>query len=326
MDISKDITGRRGVAEANALFTEFGWVFRERPILDYGIDADVEQVINSEPTSKHIALQIKSGDSYCKENKNGRIVFSFDEWHYKYWLDSDRPVVILFYDPNNKQIYWEQVRMPNLTKVNGRHRIEVETTHVLSKASLEELNQIINTHSKLNLLQGLDPDCVNLEFSISCLQELNTSISGFIDDIYSFKKKLETQLQSPNDGILCSLFNTLRIKVTSHIDTDYNYLHKSSWYLVELAKEIDLVARNLYLQTIEKNKKCVEMNIYIWKQNISFFSRLLCPVIPLKVQAAVRNCITKIEDYIAILEYSLGDWDTCTAIINQRSDGQDIRC
>lgn len=320
MDISKDITGRKGVAAADTLFTELGWVFRERPILDYGIDADVEQVINSEPTSKHIALQIKSGESYCKENRNGRIVFSFDEWHYKYWLDSDRPVVILFFEPSNNLIYWQQVRMANLTKVNGRHRIEVETTHVLSNTSVEELNQIISTHSKLNLLQGLDPDCVNLEFSISCLQELNSSIKGFVDDIYSFRKNLETQFQTPNDSILCSLFNTLRIKVTGHIDTDYNYLHKSSWYLVELAKEIDLIAKDLYLQTIEKNKKCVEMNIAIWKQNISFFSKLLCPVIPSKVQSAVKKCIIKIEDYISILEYSLADWETCKTIINQRSE------
>ena len=70
--IDKDIAGVGGVMTA---FAKIGWTLRERGRIDHGIDADVEMKIDGEYQSKHIALQIKSGGSYLKTKKNGKISF-----------------------------------------------------------------------------------------------------------------------------------------------------------------------------------------------------------------------------------------------------------
>lgn len=64
---SNSHTGRIGVAGTQLLFKRLGWIFREQPIEDYGIDAHVEVVENNTPTGTLIALQIKSGKSWFKE-------------------------------------------------------------------------------------------------------------------------------------------------------------------------------------------------------------------------------------------------------------------
>ena len=77
-NISNTLTEREGVAAVQQCLTQMGWIFRENPHTDYGIDGDVEQVMNDEPTNSHIALQIKSGPSYLKENREGNITFYID--------------------------------------------------------------------------------------------------------------------------------------------------------------------------------------------------------------------------------------------------------
>ncbi|WP_185965592.1 DUF4365 domain-containing protein, partial [Flavobacterium zepuense] len=54
---------RLGVIETDRIITkELGWIFREQPITDVGLDAIIEQVENGEPLGKFIALQIKTGE------------------------------------------------------------------------------------------------------------------------------------------------------------------------------------------------------------------------------------------------------------------------
>ena len=55
-------TERIGINEVEkVIIKNIGWIFREQPIADVGIDAIIEQVENGEPTGKFIALQIKTG-------------------------------------------------------------------------------------------------------------------------------------------------------------------------------------------------------------------------------------------------------------------------
>jgi hypothetical protein len=51
-----------GVSAASMLFEAWGWLFREQPIEDYGIDAHVEPMDGPEqPSRQLLALQIKAG-------------------------------------------------------------------------------------------------------------------------------------------------------------------------------------------------------------------------------------------------------------------------
>ena len=48
-------TERKGINAVEKIFLdEFGWLFREQPVSDYGIDAQVEVVENNKPTGKLI--------------------------------------------------------------------------------------------------------------------------------------------------------------------------------------------------------------------------------------------------------------------------------
>ena len=59
-----DNTGRVGVyAVALAIEKSLGWILREQPTSDHGIDAHVEIVDERDVTGRLIALQIKSGKS-----------------------------------------------------------------------------------------------------------------------------------------------------------------------------------------------------------------------------------------------------------------------
>lgn len=54
---------------------DLGWIFREQPILDFGIDAQVELVEDGDPTGKLIGLQIKTGLGNFRETSEGLVYY-----------------------------------------------------------------------------------------------------------------------------------------------------------------------------------------------------------------------------------------------------------
>jgi hypothetical protein len=106
---TKPQTERLGVSVLDYFFSENGWLFREQTIHDYGIDAHIEIVENQRPTGKLIALQIKAGPSFFEEDIDGAYVFRTDDKHIAYWIGHSMPVVLVLYDPQTKQAYWQQV-------------------------------------------------------------------------------------------------------------------------------------------------------------------------------------------------------------------------
>src|SRR5690242_6276571 len=61
-------TERIGVGEVGQIVQrDLGWIFREQPVADVGIDAHIEQVDGSGfPTGKLVGAQIKSGASHVR--------------------------------------------------------------------------------------------------------------------------------------------------------------------------------------------------------------------------------------------------------------------
>lgn len=91
------------------LFSKIGWLYREQPICDVGIDAQVEIVKDSKPTGQLLALQIKSGVSYFSEIENNEIIYRPDKKHVNYWMKYCLPVVIILYNPETDQFFWTDV-------------------------------------------------------------------------------------------------------------------------------------------------------------------------------------------------------------------------
>ena len=68
-------TERKGVHHCGEIAEEYQWMFREQPVNDIGIDAHMEFTDPSGAAKQLLALQIKTGSSYFKEEKDNCIVF-----------------------------------------------------------------------------------------------------------------------------------------------------------------------------------------------------------------------------------------------------------
>ena len=60
---------RAGIGALTLLFSNTEWAFREEPITDIGIDAQLEIIENGESTGQLIALQVKSGESFFEHEQ-----------------------------------------------------------------------------------------------------------------------------------------------------------------------------------------------------------------------------------------------------------------
>lgn len=316
--ITESIIERRGVNVVDARFNNIGWVFRETPHTDYGIDGEVEQAINDELTGSKIALQIKSGESYLKENKAGKIVFYIDEWHYKYWLQYSLPVLILFYDEANNRIIWDQVKLANIEHTTTQHKIELTPSKVLNENSVEELNDIIQTYQPHHFYELTD-DFANFEFSHDCFQELDRSLKLSCDELKHFKEKIQKQYISPNPSILLSSINRFSNQLKTYNADDYEYLNKGSWYLNKMAQTIPIPLQDAYTTQVDNFIAIIDTNIKIWRGIMLDINKLQHPNIPHNIQASATRCKMVIEDRIACFKLVQNEYKACLKIIKTRT-------
>jgi hypothetical protein len=134
-------TERIGVnAVERIVVSELGWIFREQPIVDMGIDAQIELVENGIPTGKLVALQIKSGASHFR---NGPEAYTYygDLTHLEYWLDHALPVVLIAYLPEFDETLWVHVTAHSVVRTKKAWRVSIpkknklgpDTKHLMEK-------------------------------------------------------------------------------------------------------------------------------------------------------------------------------------------------
>ena len=137
-------TDRTGVHHIGKLVNEqLGWIFREQPTDDYGIDAIIEAAGEDRPTGQMIGVQIKTGKSYFKEQKDNCVAFRFDKAHADYWLNHSLPVIIVLYDPEENLCIWERVTEENICPVSEtRYKIAIPLNQIFSGEAKEGLTLI----------------------------------------------------------------------------------------------------------------------------------------------------------------------------------------
>jgi hypothetical protein len=92
-------TERIGVnAVERIALDQLGWIFREQPIADMGIDAHIERVDDGNPTGKLVALQIKTGASHFRVT-NGVLIYYGNATHLEYWTGHSLPVLLVAHLP-----------------------------------------------------------------------------------------------------------------------------------------------------------------------------------------------------------------------------------
>jgi hypothetical protein len=131
-----------GVGAAEVEFGRWGWVFREQPISDFGIDAHVEPYGDGGASGRLVALQIKSGLSWFGEPAEGGWVYRGTDRHLRYWLRHCLPVVLLLHDPESGVTYWAQVTAPAAEYTDAGWKIVVPAAHALGPAARAEFAAI----------------------------------------------------------------------------------------------------------------------------------------------------------------------------------------
>ena len=153
-----EITSRQAVVRTQQLFLELGFLFREQPVSDYGIDAHVERVEDPRPTGQLLALQIKGGESFVRERTRVGYVFRSDDAHMHYWLRHSLPVVVTIHDPQDDKVYWQAITEDTAKSTGICWKVEIPARQTVDESSLEKLSQlatnVVPAHRYSILKQG----------------------------------------------------------------------------------------------------------------------------------------------------------------------------
>lgn len=98
------------------VISQLRWLFREQPTDDFGIDAQIEVCEKGDVLGQLLALQIKAGASYFKEQNAGGWWFRPASKHVEYWLNHSLPVLVVLVDPADGGCYWQRVSEDSLER------------------------------------------------------------------------------------------------------------------------------------------------------------------------------------------------------------------
>jgi hypothetical protein len=136
MSVSSEETSRAGIVAVEAAFIALRWAFREQPISDFGIDAQIEKLRSDGlGTGRLIGLQIKSGPSWFKRSGDD-YVFYGQARHREYWTNHSLPVFIILHNPEPDLTLFQKVE-PHLIREgkDGAWSIIIPSINVLNAAN-----------------------------------------------------------------------------------------------------------------------------------------------------------------------------------------------
>ena len=158
-------TERLGVNFVERIFLQdFNWIPRKILETDVGIDMIIEICNGGQPTGRLIGVQIKSGDSYFKEETENSIIFRIDEIHINYWINNSLPILIVIHKPSNNTTLWQIVNRDNITKKEKNWRIDIPKQNSLSVHFKDDFEKLSNAPKIVRQFQQLllDKDTISL--------------------------------------------------------------------------------------------------------------------------------------------------------------------
>jgi len=139
-----DPTEQIGVnAVQSIVLSKLGWIFREQPVIDMGIDGQIELVEHGNPTGKLIAVQIKTGPSHAKET-DVAYVFRGKLAHLDYWTNHSLPVILVLHLPNSEETFWVQVNAERVTRTGQSWTIAIPKCNRLGEATAGALTAVFD--------------------------------------------------------------------------------------------------------------------------------------------------------------------------------------
>lgn len=171
----------------------------------------MEIVEEQRPTGKLIALQIKSGASFFKEESAESYVFRTDDKHAAYWVGHSMPVVLVLYNPETKTAHWRQVTREHVDSTGKAWKIEVPKDDMLADSTqtlraLESLTQPEPYIRRLNRLRidrrWMDLIDEGVEVRVAFDDWVNKSLPRYQLTIYTADEKESwPTLYTPGIGV-----------------------------------------------------------------------------------------------------------------------------
>lgn len=143
-------TDRLGVNAVERQILAFGWIFREQPVADHGIDAEVEICDDGSPTGKLLKLQIKSGDSWFRERIPLGIVYRETTARVEYWRDYSIPVLLVLYNPDSDLILWQHVNARTIEPTGRACKLVIPNEQTLSLPAATTLRNLTDQRSTIS--------------------------------------------------------------------------------------------------------------------------------------------------------------------------------
>ena len=163
MILMANATERIGINHIGEIAERNNWMFREQPVNDIGIDAHIEFIDFSGQPKQLLALQIKSGDSWFKEQKDNCIVFrDINERQYNYWTMSSLPCILVLYNPNDNTCIWQKLTTETIVRTK-----EGEGKGFVVKIPLSQIFLNESSNEQLLSFTNLPEHIVNYNFLLS---------------------------------------------------------------------------------------------------------------------------------------------------------------
>ncbi len=192
-----------GINAVGLIFNKkFKWIFREQPKADMGIDAHIEVCRNGNPLGKLLALQIKSGESWFKEESDGGFIYRGSLEHLKYWDEYSLPVIIVLYNPRTEKAYWQIVFEYYINRTPKRWKITIPYVQELNETAIPKLLEYAREK-----LDASIPQCMRMQEVITHLTEKHNF------DLKTNKGKLEL-MQKGFDPLLIKKLGMAQVSFT----------------------------------------------------------------------------------------------------------------
>lgn len=203
MSIRHNNTERLGVNEADRIVTKyFGWIFREQPIVDVGLDAIIEQSEDGNPMGKFIAIQIKSGIANFHESEK-YLTHYVSHIHYNYWLNLQIPIILVAHLPETEKTYWQHINEKTFKKTKKKWKIEIPKKQEFNEKAKKELTNLLSNKDDksfiFDLYKGsIEPNTLfDFAENVDCIADLVGSLNNIrkiISDLNEKTKEFNIKL------------------------------------------------------------------------------------------------------------------------------------
>jgi len=150
-------TGEKGVNSVSGIVNDnFGWIFRRNNNEhDYGIDGYIDVVADDgSVTGQCFAIQIKTGQSFLKQNSKHGFTYYGEKKHLNYYLNLPMPLLLIVHDDVANKTYWQHFIPASIEGTATGWKTEFSYENLLAQGKLKFLDIIGPPSDHIDKLQS----------------------------------------------------------------------------------------------------------------------------------------------------------------------------